>query len=979
MSGKGDSNDSKPNDNRSGTAGGSRRKDDNTLGQAVKDRDVDAARIAIKGGADVNRVDDNGWSCLRKACRHGDLLMVQLLLEQGADISCQEQVAVITASSWGRDDVLYELLEAKANVGPESEWDISPLRIASQHGHLKCIKTLLDFGADINKIDRQNCDPITTAWENNRSEIVLFLVENGANLNSAEDWSMLVNSPSTALMVTQGIARRNERRIREDEERGVATVETYSAGVTIPMVAFCKMIENVPHAATVLFDQVLLKTPKDAPHRGDLRGAQHKTEYLMCNTWIPKEEPRLLQLAPKDMGNGTAISIRVFHHEKVFNHDVIFHLTRASEELFLCHGIQSILLHAWNAVVKQRFFFDLIIEILGLLSLFILAFVSNHYYTKRTCPKKSEVGKYPSFEDILEKCPEELSEMSDTFLILSSICIVFITVFILHELGDELRQISYFKSNGRAGSYCTSFMSSTGASIGRWVRMLFGLVIIITIIIQQFWDKEYFHLNENWDWYKPPLALYLIMRWGHLLTFLRGCSWSGTGIIPILNCYRYVGPFLVLSLILIVSLVHSIENFGHKMYRKPSIGKNVAHEWITKSFIDKALLVYNQGFLKKYSIDKEFATAMYIDLVAHDGHHIEYAVCGNEFFGKGCYRRYDRQGNLIKIHDTETFDDEKKFPKNKGYPAVDHVRLNDQKELPLGIPPRHVLFVSPKTNRVHEFERKHCKAEAEKSKDYKEAPNSKYYNPGFDSKKVYDKTTVMPKRWFDYYAGSVSPTSINNLPACINQPFRNMEIFWFIFSALLFSVSLSNAFVAVLGEAFDFEQEKAKIHFYQERCHLCFRYMLASANSELCLFSAFDNFLTKCLKVMPSIPENGYLWTAYVIDEDESAAEEATAGIGKLGNIKHSTVHSMGRVIHRTMETIEDIELRVGRDFDNSIQELKNCRRDIMKSLKNLGNIVQEGEGEEGEAAGMTKENLAKLNDDEASASENNNESQISA
>jgi hypothetical protein len=59
---------------------------DNSLINAVKAGDIDTVRNLIDSNADLNCVDEQGWTSLNFAVGRGDLPMVKLLVENGADI-----------------------------------------------------------------------------------------------------------------------------------------------------------------------------------------------------------------------------------------------------------------------------------------------------------------------------------------------------------------------------------------------------------------------------------------------------------------------------------------------------------------------------------------------------------------------------------------------------------------------------------------------------------------------------------------------------------------------------------------------------------------------------------------------------------------------------------------------------------------------------------------------------------------------------
>ncbi|KAH7257947.1 ankyrin repeat-containing domain protein [Fusarium tricinctum] len=62
----------------------------------------------------------------------------------------------------------------------------SPLHIASAMGHLKVVKTLIAYGANVDEVDAAGYTPIHYATRNNHAEIVVLLLENGADIHSRD-------------------------------------------------------------------------------------------------------------------------------------------------------------------------------------------------------------------------------------------------------------------------------------------------------------------------------------------------------------------------------------------------------------------------------------------------------------------------------------------------------------------------------------------------------------------------------------------------------------------------------------------------------------------------------------------------------------------------------------------------------------------------------------------------------------------------
>ncbi|UZP42855.1 hypothetical protein NXS19_010671 [Fusarium pseudograminearum] len=74
----------------------------------------------------------------------------------------------------------------KDNYGVQSAKPGSPLHIAAAMGHLKVVKTLITYGANVNEVDAAGYSPIHYATRNNHTAIVALLLEKGADVYSRD-------------------------------------------------------------------------------------------------------------------------------------------------------------------------------------------------------------------------------------------------------------------------------------------------------------------------------------------------------------------------------------------------------------------------------------------------------------------------------------------------------------------------------------------------------------------------------------------------------------------------------------------------------------------------------------------------------------------------------------------------------------------------------------------------------------------------
>ena len=107
--------------------------------------------LLLERGANIEEVNDEGYTPLMEAAREGHEEMVALLLSQGADINAQteetQETALTLACCGGFLDVADFLIKAGADIGLGAS---TPLMEAAQEGHLELVKYLLEARANVN-------------------------------------------------------------------------------------------------------------------------------------------------------------------------------------------------------------------------------------------------------------------------------------------------------------------------------------------------------------------------------------------------------------------------------------------------------------------------------------------------------------------------------------------------------------------------------------------------------------------------------------------------------------------------------------------------------------------------------------------------------------------------------------------------------------------------------------------------------------
>ena len=144
-------------------------------------------------------------NALIEAARNGDLEEVTMLIKKGALINYQTDygyTALMWASDNGHAKIVKYLIEKCADV-ELSDTDISntALLMASYQGHLEIVKMLIEADANINTSNDNDTTALMFALftlSSEHLEVVKYLIAKGANVN-AEDIS-----GETILMMASG-------------------------------------------------------------------------------------------------------------------------------------------------------------------------------------------------------------------------------------------------------------------------------------------------------------------------------------------------------------------------------------------------------------------------------------------------------------------------------------------------------------------------------------------------------------------------------------------------------------------------------------------------------------------------------------------------------------------------------------------------------------------------------------------------------
>lgn len=121
------------------------------------------------------------------AVHNGDLAALRHEIEvNGASPNSRdfENKPIMLRAAWkGHQGIVDYLIARGVDVNAGNAYNQQPLHIATTHGHLGIVKSLVSAGADLNAVKSDTkSTPLLLAGLNNRHDIAMFLVQQGAGL-----------------------------------------------------------------------------------------------------------------------------------------------------------------------------------------------------------------------------------------------------------------------------------------------------------------------------------------------------------------------------------------------------------------------------------------------------------------------------------------------------------------------------------------------------------------------------------------------------------------------------------------------------------------------------------------------------------------------------------------------------------------------------------------------------------------------------
>ena len=153
--------------------------------------DPEIAQMLIEKGADINVMDNNGFTPLSLAAARGNTEAVKVLIKAGLSASGTstkgEFTPLMSASANKRPVVVEQLLTYKLDIDARGPGGRTALMWAAQYNCLKCVELLLANGASAELVDEKNKNAAGYAKEKSKAKQILQLLDNDKTLESEKE------------------------------------------------------------------------------------------------------------------------------------------------------------------------------------------------------------------------------------------------------------------------------------------------------------------------------------------------------------------------------------------------------------------------------------------------------------------------------------------------------------------------------------------------------------------------------------------------------------------------------------------------------------------------------------------------------------------------------------------------------------------------------------------------------------------------
>jgi ankyrin repeat protein len=133
-------------------------------------------------GIQINVANKKGYTALMTAARHGNTILLKLLLDSGAQLNgltLNKSNILMIAAYYGHLPIVQSLSNFQ-NILPinaKNKFEETALMLAAVFGYAAVVKALLDVGAEVNTVDSEQDTALLIAVDRNQTETVQTLLQ----------------------------------------------------------------------------------------------------------------------------------------------------------------------------------------------------------------------------------------------------------------------------------------------------------------------------------------------------------------------------------------------------------------------------------------------------------------------------------------------------------------------------------------------------------------------------------------------------------------------------------------------------------------------------------------------------------------------------------------------------------------------------------------------------------------------------------
>ena len=179
----------------------------------------DVVKYLIDHGADVSKKDYRQRTALHYASKRGHLKVVEVLLSKGAEINVEDEnrcTPLMFTAGRIHNDILLYLIDHGADVNKKDGRNRTALHYASD---LKVVKALLSKGVEIDVEDMYLCTPLMLTGERGHIDILLYLIDHGADVNKKDRDERTALHYASDLKVVEALLSKGVEIDVEDKDR----------------------------------------------------------------------------------------------------------------------------------------------------------------------------------------------------------------------------------------------------------------------------------------------------------------------------------------------------------------------------------------------------------------------------------------------------------------------------------------------------------------------------------------------------------------------------------------------------------------------------------------------------------------------------------------------------------------------------------------------------------------------------------------